>query len=466
MLVLRCTILLICVLHGLGCFAFAQQNVPIVSLSVPDAGQPNGPRNGAVKIGTNGLLLEELPVTITPRGTALQAGSIRISRSAIGNLGRLVIGYTLQYSSATNANLTTNTGFVRFNQAGLSALPNLGTMVRQLPNTPPTNIITTPPLPGPIPVAINGFQGDLSPVFSNRAFNVSSEAQPGTISLDSGVTSAFINFTARHSDQSYCCNPGLQGPRLAILRIFPLPNENPPSFQVQSGADSAFVVLNDPPNVPPVIMNRIPDIYVTRPTSLNPLSGAIDLESPRWRNDNRPGPIFYDDNYDPLTYTIQSSDVTVVNALVSTNNPAVEGRTALLYSVLPGAPAGRAIAISVRADDRRTERLPVSSFTNFTITPLASIPTTVALSNDIQSVIISPNPVSTSIQIHGKAELTGVVTVRLINAAGVEVLAERLTVSEGAAYSRIVDIRHLSAGMYIVEVEEGSHKTARKLLKQ
>ncbi len=97
---------------------------------------------------------------------------------------------------------------------------------------------------------------------------------------------------------------------------------------------------------------------------------------------------------------------------------------------------------------------------------LNSIPTTVAASNDEQSVVIAPNPASTNVIIQGKAEHTGVVTVRLYNSAGVVVLVERITVSEGAEYYRSLDIQHLPAGMYIVEAEENKQKTSRKLMKQ
>ncbi len=97
---------------------------------------------------------------------------------------------------------------------------------------------------------------------------------------------------------------------------------------------------------------------------------------------------------------------------------------------------------------------------------LKSITTSVAASNNEQSVIIAPNPASSSVVIQGKAEHTGVVTIRLVNSVGAVVLAERITVSEGATYYRNVDIQHLPAGMYIVEAEENNQKTSRKLVKQ
>ena len=54
----------ICILSGLNVVGFAQQTIPIVSLSIPDVGQLDGPRNGASKIGTNTLLLKERPRTV------------------------------------------------------------------------------------------------------------------------------------------------------------------------------------------------------------------------------------------------------------------------------------------------------------------------------------------------------------------------------------------------------------------
>jgi hypothetical protein len=86
-------------------------------------------------------------------------------------------------------------------------------------------------------------------------------------------------------------------------------------------------------------------------------------------------------------------------------------------------------------------------------------------------VIISPNPASSNVTIQGKAEHTGIVTVRLANSIGETLLIKRISVNEKIPYQYNLDIQQIPVGMYLVEVEENnfefkSSKTTRKLVKQ
>jgi hypothetical protein len=380
----------------------------------------------------------------------------------------------LEYFNARNANVNLDRT-TKFDKSRLTILPNYSNDVRQLPSPYPAPVITPAPIPAPTPVAINSLQGDLSPNYFGKTFvsqrlNTATYIQPNTIILDSGITSILINFTARFSDQSYCCNPGLQGLRMAILHIFPLENDGLANFQIQNGADSIFILLEDPPNAFPVITNRIPDQFVPAPIGNTLTFGAIELESPQWRTDYAPRSVFYDDNYDPVTYTAFSSANTPSSQIITLNitsvNPASQGKPMLIYSIQPGVRAGTTIPITLQARDNRIEQLFRPQEATFNLRTLAFTPTSVAASPDEPTVTISPNPAATNVVIQGQAQKAGVAVVTLLNSVGGIVLQERITVSEGAPYYRDVDVRHLAPGMYIVQVEENGQKATRKLIKQ
>lgn len=462
---------------------WALQALPVVSLSIPNFGEQGAPANGAQKVNNNTLYLRERAKTYIAGNNALESGSVRISRPTNATTSSFTIGYSLQYFNASNANVSIGSRSTSFDKNRLVQLPNRSTDIRQLPSPLPPGVVSNPAFQAPLIFAINGFQGDLSPsiwdTFSPRKtqqliFNATSESEPGTILLDSGFTEMAIHFTARFSDQIFHQHPGIQGIRLAILRIFPLPNDNPPRFQTQIGLDSILIILDDPANVLPTTVNRIPDQFIPVPTGNTPTFGAIELESTQWRRDNTPGFIFYDDNYDPLTYSVSSSanptttfpsQPQVVNLSITTTNPTTQGRPLLVYAVQPGIPAGTTIPITIEATDNRSiVSNPIQ--TTFNLRTLAFTPTSVAASPDEPTVTISPNPAATNVIVQGQAQRMGTSVITLLNSVGAVVLQERITVTEGAPYYRDVDVRHLAPGMYIVEVEENKRKAARKLMKQ
>lgn len=455
---------------------WALQALPVVSLSIPNFGERGEPANGARRVNSTTLFLREKAVTYRNASSALQSGSVRINRPTTATASRINIGYSLQYFNASNANVVVGFSSPTFDRNRLNSLPNQGSEERLLPFPLPSGLVFTPLLPAPISGLINGLQGDLSPRLSytskpDQTLNAASEIQPGTITLDSGISQTLINFTARYSDQIFHRSPGLQGVRIAIFRIFSLPNDISPAFQVQRGIDSALIILDDPENTYPSVINRIPDQYVPIPLVNAPTFGAIELESITWRTkeDMAPGFIFYDDNYEPLTYKVYSSanqtSTFPVNLTITSSNPATQGRPLLVYAVQPGVPAGTTIPITIEATDNRSiVSNPIQ--TTFNLRTLAFTPTSVAASPDEPTVTISPNPAATNVVIQGQAQKAGVAVVTLLNSVGGIVLQERITVSEGAPYYRDVDVRHLASGMYIVQVEENGQKAARKLIKQ
>jgi hypothetical protein len=450
--------------------------VPRVSFSVPDAGQAGAPANGAAKLGTNILVLQERARTYISGNNTLQSGSLRVSRDAGQVANDIVVGYTLNYFDASSA--VNPATFAITNRNNLRQLPNIGTQVLQLPAPLPAGVVATPAFPAPTPVAINGLQGDLSPntTPAGRAqatVNVTNPGIPATFFLDAGVSQQLVNFTARYSDQSWARNPGIQGVRAAVLNLLPPDALNSTIYDVErtNGVDSGYVVLLDPAPVPPVITNAIQDKQLLRPTGTAATEDRIELESPQWRPDNVPGFVFYDDNYDPMTYTAQSSDPTTVSVRVNLQdstvvNGATDRRPTLYYAVQPGAAVGTTVVITVVASDGTTQtdgqrRLATDQF-NVTvrnsITSVAVDPATIGFS-------VSPNPTVERFTVQAQAAKAGTVRVNVVNMLGQVVRSINLEVAAGQVYSQEFDLSTLPTGAYTVQINDGVNTSARKVIK-
>ncbi len=83
-------------------------------------------------------------------------------------------------------------------------------------------------------------------------------------------------------------------------------------------------------------------------------------------------------------------------------------------------------------------------------------------------VVAWPNPFKSSISINLNSPLPGKVTVRLSNASGQEISKQELPVSRGISQFTLVNLEKLSAGIYIlrVENENGSLSLTQKFLKE
>ncbi|MCS6807588.1 MAG: T9SS type A sorting domain-containing protein [Candidatus Kapabacteria bacterium] len=449
--------------------------VPVVSFSVPESGT-GAPANGAVRGGVNILVLRERARTFISGGNeGLESGALRVSRAATQAANAIAVGYTVGYFNANNA---LNPVTFALNRSALVPLPNVGTEILQLPAPLPAGVVTTPPFPTPTPVAINGLQGDLSPRTRPRdlpeqSVNVTPPGQPATFFLPEGVNEQLVNFTARFSDQSWPRNPGIQGIRLAILQLLPPDAQNATIYDVNrmGGVDSGFVALLDPTPVPPVIMNAIQDKQLLRPTGMTPTEDRIELESPQWRPDNRPGFVFYDDNYDPMTYTATSSDPSLVSVQIRPLDRTVVGgdtdpRPTLYYAVQPGAPADRTVEITVVANDgtARTGEQQRLATDRFNVTIRNSI-TSVAVDPATIGFSVAPNPTVDRFTVTAKAQKTGVVSIKVINVLGQVVRSVDLNVHAGQVYSQEIELSGLPTAQYTVQINDGVSSATRQIIK-
>jgi hypothetical protein len=185
----------------------------------------------------------------------------------------------------------------------------------------------------------------------------------------------------------------------------------------------------------------------------------IELESPGFRSDGQPNSVFYDENYNPLTYTATSSDSTIVTATARQSDTRVGGRPSLFYAVQPGALAGSTVSITVIADDGTgllaRDAFSIQVVNN--ITAVASAPE--------MALTVSPNPTADRVNIESVAQQTGRVRVRIVNALGQEMMSSEQAVSAGATYRHALDVADLPVGVYMVEVQDGAARNIRKMVK-
>ena len=449
--------------------------VPTVSFSVPNAGETGAPANGGTKLGTNVLVLEERPITYIKSNSTLQTGSLKVSRDPGQASNAIAVAYTVSYFNASNA-INPQT-FQITNRAGLQTLPNDGTPTIGLPVPLPAGVVVNgPAFPAPVPVAINSLQGDLTPVTTPAGrpqTPVSVTTTPATFFLDAGVSQQLVNFTARFSDQAWPRTPGLQGPRLAVLRLLDPDALNSTIYQVNKtgGVDSGFVVLLDPKSEPPIITNAIQDKQLLRPTGTNITEDRIEFESPQWRSDGRPGFVFYDDNYNPMTYTATSMQPTIVSVRVRDLDSTVVGgatnpRPTLYYAVQPGAAADQTVTITVVANDgtARSADEQRTATDQFNVTVRNSV-TSVAVDPAAIGFSVSPNPTADRFTVQAQAQKAGTVSIKVVNMLGQVLQAINVPVGAGEVYRTELNIANLPTGAYNVQINDGASTSAQRVMK-
>ncbi len=384
------------------------------------------------------ILMRERAISIFRRDSAFQKGSIAIDRIGGGTETLLVVGYSMEYLDSA-----------------LRPLPDIGSTILPLPVQLPAGAIVTPPFPASLPVAIGGLQGDLAPTTADAngqlvSVAAASKTLPNTANIQPGQTRVLINFTARWSDQSYSPrSAALQGRRyvrLTLLRI----ND----FNYEVGVTLATVILDDPQRVAPVLINAIQNKQLLR--NANDL---IELETPGFRSDGQTNSVFYDENYNLLTYTAISSDSTIISATARQNDPRVGGRPSLFYAVQPGALPGSNVTITVIADDG-TGLLARDAFNIQVVNNITSV----AVASEA-AFTVSPNPTADRVNVESVAQQTGRVRVRIVNALGQEMMSSEQAVSAGAMYRHSLDMSDLPVGVYMVEAQDGAIRTVRKVIK-
>jgi hypothetical protein len=432
----------------------------VYSLTSPTFAQPNGSETrtkprvsiGVVNLdasGKNGaslndssfagtLLLRERSLSLFRRDTAFQNGAIAIRRSG-GDLEQLlVVAYMAEYLDSNGV-----------------LLPDNSPTVITLPQPLPMGVVTTPPFPASTPVGINGFQGDLSPTTTDPngiriPFSLGSRTLPNTANILPGQTQILLRFTARWTDQSLMPRTaGLQGRRFVRLRLLEALGN---SYEL--GATLATVVLDDPLRVGPVIMNSIQNKNLVR--NANDL---IELESPNFRSDGLPGTVFYDENYNVLTYAAFSSDSTIVSVLARQSDPRFGNRPSLFYAVQPGAPLNSRVAITVIADDGTG----LLARDEFSITVVQSV---TSVKNGTEAAFsVAPNPSTDRVLISATAQTSGRVRTKISTMLGETLQTLEQPVSAGSEYRQELDVSGLATGVYLVEVQDGASRSVRKIVK-
>lgn len=384
------------------------------------------------------ISMHERQIGIFRRDTAFQKGSIAIDRSGYSIDQLLVVAYSLEYLDSA-----------------LRPLPNIGSPVLYLPVGLPAGGIITQPLPPALPVAINGLQGDLSPTIADAdgvltPIATASRQIPNTANILPGQSRVLLNFTSRWSDHSYSPrSAGLQGQRRVRIVLLSVNEQN-----YTTGLTLATVLLNDPQRVTPILVNGIQNKILLRGTS-----DLIELETPGFRSDGLPNSVFYDENNNVLTYTAISSDSTIITSQAFQNDPRLNGRPSLFSTALPNAPIGSVVAVTITADDG-TGFLASNIFTVQVVGTISSIKTAPAI-----PLLISPNPTSDIATIESLGQQNGYIRVRLMNALGMAVYHETYLVGQGELYRYSLNMASLPAGMYMVEVQDGSSRRVRKVVK-
>lgn len=408
-----------------------------VSIEVVREGKNTSAANDSTFAGT--LLLRERTVSLFRRDSAFQTGSVAIRRNG-GDLEQLlVVAYSAEYLDSLG-----------------NLLPNTSTSPINLPQPLPSGAVTSPPMPAPTPVSINTFQGDLSPTTTdpngNRiSFPLGSVTLPNTANILPGQTQILLRFQARWSDQSLQPRTaGLQGRRFVRIRLLQALGN---SYEL--GATLATVVLDDPLRVGPVIMNAIQDKNLARN-----VSDVIELESPMFRSDGLPGTVFYDENYNAMTYTTFSSDASSVSVQALQSDTRFGGRPSLFYVVQPGAVLGSRITLTVIANDGTG----MLARDEFDVTVVQN--TTSVKSDEQAQFVASPNPTTERLSVKSTAKATGIIRTKISSLLGETLHVAEQSISAGAEYRQELDLSSFPSGVYMVEVQDGASRSVRKVVKQ
>jgi hypothetical protein len=442
-------------------FVFAGAIAFVFSLTNPTFGQSNGSgtrtksrvsigvvnTEGSIKNSTSlndssfagTLLLRERSLSLFRRDSAFQTGAIAIRRTG-GDLEQLlIVAYMAEYLDSNGV-----------------VLPENSPTVITLPQPLPTGAIVTPPFPASTPVGINGFQGDLSPTTTDPngmviPFSLGSLTLPNTANILPGQSQILLRFTARWSDQALMPRTaGLQGRRFVRLRLLQALGN---SYEL--GATLATVVLDDPLRVGPIIMNAIQDKNLQRTAT-----DLVELESPNFRSDGLPGTVFYDENYNLMTYTAFSSDSTIVSVVARQNDPRFGNRPSLFYAVQPGAAVNSRITITVVANDGTG----LVARDEFNITVVQSV--TASVKSDANATFsIAPNPSTDRVVVSATAQTNGRLRLKISTLLGETLQTLEQPVSAGSEYRQEMDISGLATGVYLVEVQDGASRSVRKIVK-
>jgi hypothetical protein len=411
---------------------------PRVSVYLRNAVNSAKSPRGEVADSVATLLLRERLATIFGVDSAAQQGDAVISADREPS-ALLVVAYAVVYRDAAGR-----------------ILPTVSSTPRTLPVPLPLGAVF-PANPGmPTIVNINGLQGDLNPTIPDANGNPitvsTTSTVPATVNLQPGTRSRAITFRARWSDQSWePRDPGLQGRRTVTILLLP----DAVGTDYNLGVTIATITLDDPARQAPVLLNAIQDRLVD--AGRNELT---ELETPGFRSDGRPNSVFYDNNYNILTYSAISSDPNLVSVEVLQSDPRFNGRPSLAYSVRRGAPVGSSATIVVTANDGFG-----GTATDDFIVRVQQSATSVTVAPSEIGMNIFPNPASQTCTIEAQARHSGMVRIRVSNALGSTLHTVEQPVRTGDTYRQMLDMSLFASGTYFVEITDGSVRTVQQIVK-
>lgn len=426
-------VFMLCLAAFLSCIApkniSAQTSLPTFTIS------SEGAENGAEQQGTKNILLRERRLTLMTYDVQPQRGYVVIRRVS-GSSATVTLRLGISYQDSGNR-------FLADNGTQSVILPALYAPQGGFPQRVPSGVTTNS-------LSINGLQDDLQPfLFANNL-----SVPVGTIGTTSQgvnqlvfnpqVQAAIIRFSARWSDQSYPRNAGIQGQRTVVVSL--LPGDG---YEIPSGFNALTrITLDDPANVPPVLLPAGRQ-FLCGQLNVTNVGGSppplIAIESPNLDAAGMPNAIFYDDNYDPMSYSVNTSFSTHVLSL----QVQASGNSTVL-SLLPLQPTIRFTSGSVTlfARDNR------GGFAETTC-PSVMLTTNVHEQRIVTALSAAPNPASAETQLSYTLQEPSAVQIEVYSTLG-----ERLiTIDEGlkprGEYTTTLDVGRLATGVYPVRVRAG-----------
>lgn len=310
------------------------------------------------------LTLNERRATFYPPED-VQTGNILLVRQN-WNVG-VNVAFRVSYVDAANQPLT----FERGLSIDLSR-------TQQLPlPIPPYNVAQLPYFPKRELANINGLWADLNPTRLTAARDSLRLGEniipiPGVRSLLGGnppPDTARISLRARWSDQLYLNNPerirvediltpiGRQGKRRMVVELITAPDgKTSPDgqYDIDPAFSRATVILDDPELARPQLINPVADRLLAAGASDSipiefPVNiGLVDVK-PTPNGGVLPKDIFYDDNYLPLTYTVRSSDTTILLTSLERYPASTGNRPFVRFRLLPTALSGSSAEVIITA---------------------------------------------------------------------------------------------------------------------
>lgn len=423
------------------CGTLAAQAQPKGPSARPRVSVSFGPA-GNLAADPQNLVLYERKATLQDVDSAFQAGNAVIRLDAPA-MALLVVPYLVVYRDASG-----------------NILPNNSTITASLPDaTLPAGFRFGGVLASsisPQPVAINTLQGDLSPRARDnngavQAVNATTTT-PNVVNFQVGETQKPITFTARWSDQTWQPRTaGKQGPRTVTILVLP----DAAGSNYNLGVTIATVTLNDPQNTRPRLINAIQDRLVEAGRS-----EVSELETPGLRSDGLVSSVFYDDEYNTMTYTATSSDTNVVRVLTTQSDPRFQGRPSLSYQVNPLAPVGASATVTVTANDGNGGL----SIDDFAIR-ISNARTSVTVPPTEAQLTIFPNPTADRVNVEARAQQNGTARIRIATPLGTSLVEFAQPVRLGEMYRQDIDLTGLPAGIYFVEINDGAIRSVQKVVK-